>query len=127
VLRRTGINPLNSERWWRFRLPGYGSVDWKGLFTVLQEAAYQGALNIEHEDEFYYPPTTEPSSPNPTNPASAWPTNSCASTCPSSRRGIPIQCCGRVGARLRLAQRLARDQEVLVQVSAPRLSPRLSA
>jgi sugar phosphate isomerase/epimerase len=55
VLRRTGINPLNNARWWRFRLPGSGIVDWKGFFTVLQEAGYQGAMNIEHEDEFYYP------------------------------------------------------------------------
>ena len=56
VLRKTGINPLNNARWWRFRLPGSGIVDWKGFFTVLQEAGYQGAMNIEHEDEFYYPP-----------------------------------------------------------------------
>jgi sugar phosphate isomerase/epimerase len=55
VLHRTGINPLNNARWWRFRLPGSGIVDWKGFFTVLEEAGYQGALNIEHEDEFYYP------------------------------------------------------------------------
>ncbi len=55
VLRRTGINPLNNERWWRFRLPGQGIVDWKGFFTVLEEAGYQGAMNIEHEDAFYYP------------------------------------------------------------------------
>ena len=55
VLRRTGINPLNGARWWRFRIPGQGIVDWKGFFTVLQEAAYQGAMNIEHEDTFYYP------------------------------------------------------------------------
>jgi sugar phosphate isomerase/epimerase len=56
VLRRTGINPLDNSRWWRFRLPGQGIVDWKAFFAVLQEAGYQGALNIEHEDAFYYPP-----------------------------------------------------------------------
>jgi len=55
VLRRTGINPPDGSRWWRFRLPGSGQVDWKGFFTVLEEAAYQGAMNIEHEDAFYYP------------------------------------------------------------------------
>jgi sugar phosphate isomerase/epimerase len=55
VLRKTGINPLNNARWWRFRLPGSGIVDWNGFFSVLQEAGYQGAMNIEHEDEFYYP------------------------------------------------------------------------
>ena len=55
VLRRTGINPVNNARWWRFRLPGQGSVDWKGFFAVLAENGYLGAMNIENEDEFYYP------------------------------------------------------------------------
>ncbi len=30
-------------------------MDWKGLFAVLAEAGYQGAMNIENEDNFYYP------------------------------------------------------------------------
>lgn len=55
VVRKTGIEPINNARWWRFRLPGSGIVDWKGLFTVLMESGYQGAMNIEHEDELYYP------------------------------------------------------------------------
>jgi sugar phosphate isomerase/epimerase len=56
VLRRTGIQPPANVRWWRFRVPGYGSVDWKGFFSVLADAGYTGAMNIENEDEFYYPP-----------------------------------------------------------------------
>ena len=55
VLRRTGIQPPNNARWWRFRIPGQGSVDWKGFFAVLAEVGYTGAMNIENEDEFYYP------------------------------------------------------------------------
>ncbi|MCC6362688.1 MAG: sugar phosphate isomerase/epimerase [Bryobacterales bacterium] len=55
VVRRAGIQPVNKARWWRFRVPGYGSVDWKGFFSVLAEASYTGAMNIENEDEFYYP------------------------------------------------------------------------
>jgi sugar phosphate isomerase/epimerase len=55
VLRRVGINPPDNTRWWRYRLPGSGSVDWKGFFTVLMEAGYSGAMNIEHEDSLYYP------------------------------------------------------------------------
>jgi sugar phosphate isomerase/epimerase len=55
VLKRTGIQPPNNERWWRFRVPGYGSVDWKGFFTVLSEVGYKGAMNIENEDPFYSP------------------------------------------------------------------------
>jgi sugar phosphate isomerase/epimerase len=55
LVRRGGIQPVNNARWWRFRVPGYGSVDWKGFFSVLAEAGYTGAMNIENEDEFYYP------------------------------------------------------------------------
>ena len=55
VVRRGGIQPVNNARWWRFRVPGYGSVDWKGFFSVLAEAGYTGAMNIENEDQFYYP------------------------------------------------------------------------
>jgi sugar phosphate isomerase/epimerase len=55
VLRRGGIQPVNNARWWRFRLPGNGSVDWKAFFAVLAEVGYTGAMNIENEDEFYYP------------------------------------------------------------------------
>ena len=49
------IQPVNRQSWWRFRVPGYGSVNWKGFFSVLSEVAYMGAVNIEHEDNFYYP------------------------------------------------------------------------
>jgi len=59
VLRRVGIQPVNHASWWRFRIPGYGSVDWKGFFTVLADANYQGAMNIENEDDFYAPAYVE--------------------------------------------------------------------
>jgi sugar phosphate isomerase/epimerase len=55
VVHRAGIQPVDNSRWWRFRLPGNGSVDWKGFFAVLAEVGYTGAMNIEHEDGFYYP------------------------------------------------------------------------
>ena len=56
LVRKGGIQPVNGQHWWRFRIPGYGSVDWKGFFSVLAEAGYQGAMNIENEDNFFYPP-----------------------------------------------------------------------
>ncbi|HWC95123.1 MAG TPA: sugar phosphate isomerase/epimerase, partial [Candidatus Sulfopaludibacter sp.] len=34
VVKRGGIQPVNRARWWRFRVPGYGSVDWKAFFSV---------------------------------------------------------------------------------------------
>ena len=55
VVRRAGIEPVDGSRWWRFRIPGFGSVDWKGFFTALEEVGYAGAMNIENEDNFYYP------------------------------------------------------------------------
>ena len=53
ILRKTGINPPNKARWWRYRIPGYGSVEWPAIFTVLMDAGYQGSMNIEHEDDTY--------------------------------------------------------------------------
>jgi sugar phosphate isomerase/epimerase len=55
VVRRARIQPVKGVRWWRFCVPGYGSVDWKGFLSVLAEAGYTGAMNIENEDQFYYP------------------------------------------------------------------------
>ena len=40
VVRKAGIQPVNHARWWRFRVPGEGSVDWKGFFAVLSEAFF---------------------------------------------------------------------------------------
>lgn len=54
-LRRGGIQPVDHSSWWRFRVPGSGSVDWKGVFNVLAESGYTGAMNIENEDAFYTP------------------------------------------------------------------------
>ena len=53
ILRKSGIHPLANAQWWRYRLPGQGSIDWPAFFTVLMDAGYQGAMNIEHEDDLY--------------------------------------------------------------------------
>jgi sugar phosphate isomerase/epimerase len=55
VVHRGGIQPIDNAKWWRFRLPGSGVIDWKGFFTALADAGYAGGMNIENEDEFYYP------------------------------------------------------------------------
>jgi len=56
ILRHGGINPVDGADWWRFRLPGLGSINWAAFFTVLQEVGYQGAMSVEHEDDLYDPP-----------------------------------------------------------------------
>jgi sugar phosphate isomerase/epimerase len=55
IVKRGGIQPVDGARWWRFRVPGAGSVPWKEFFAVLSEVGYAGAMNIENEDAFYYP------------------------------------------------------------------------
>jgi len=55
LVHRGGIQPVDNAKWWRFRLPGSGVIDWKGFFTALADAGYTGGLNIENEDQFYYP------------------------------------------------------------------------
>jgi sugar phosphate isomerase/epimerase len=39
--------------WWRYRLPGFGVVDWRKFADVLAEVGYEGPLNIEHEDQVW--------------------------------------------------------------------------
>jgi sugar phosphate isomerase/epimerase len=39
--------------WWRYRLPGFGVVDWRKFADVLAESGYEGPLNIEHEDQVW--------------------------------------------------------------------------
>ena len=51
-LDRGGI--LSLTGYWRFRLPGYGEVDWPALFQVLREAGFDGNLVIEHEDPVFH-------------------------------------------------------------------------
>ncbi|MBI4419157.1 MAG: sugar phosphate isomerase/epimerase [Ignavibacteriales bacterium] len=36
--------------WWRYRLPGNGSLDWRRFIGVLREVGYDGVLSLELED-----------------------------------------------------------------------------
>jgi sugar phosphate isomerase/epimerase len=53
LLRAGGIDPVNGASWWRYRIPGLGSINWAEFFSVLQDHGYQGAMSIEHEDDLY--------------------------------------------------------------------------
>lgn len=53
VLRAGGITPVNGARWWRYRIPGMGSVSWREFFSVLQDVGYTGGMSIEQEDPLY--------------------------------------------------------------------------
>ena len=36
--------------WWRYRVPGFGQVDWQRVVDALYEGGFDGTLSIEHED-----------------------------------------------------------------------------
>jgi sugar phosphate isomerase/epimerase len=38
------------DRGFRFRIPGWGDLDWKQLISELRLAGYDGVLAVEHED-----------------------------------------------------------------------------
>lgn len=47
----TQVNPQPwKSGWWRYRLPGLGSIDWGRFVAALQECGYDHVLSIEHED-----------------------------------------------------------------------------
>jgi sugar phosphate isomerase/epimerase len=46
-LTRQGI--LGSG-WWRYRLPGWGQVDWPGVISALRDIGYDDVVSIENED-----------------------------------------------------------------------------
>jgi sugar phosphate isomerase/epimerase len=46
-LARQGI--LGSA-WWRYRLPGMGSLDWPGIISALRDIGYDDVIAIENED-----------------------------------------------------------------------------
>ena len=46
-LARQGI--LGND-WWRYRLPGLGSVPWPEVFSALRDVGYDGTVAIENED-----------------------------------------------------------------------------
>ncbi len=53
ALQSGGIDPVNDQQWWQYRIPGLGSIRWNEFFGVLQERGYQGAMSVEHEDDLY--------------------------------------------------------------------------
>ena len=52
--RSMGGNVRPYGGWWRYRLPGYGEIDWAKFISTLKEVGYDDILAIEHEDEIYY-------------------------------------------------------------------------
>lgn len=53
ILRAGGIDPVNGASWWRYRIPGSGSISWREFFNVLEDVGYAGAMSVEQEDPLY--------------------------------------------------------------------------
>ena len=39
--------------WWRYRIPGWGQVNWQAFLSALNDVGYTGGLAIEHEDPIF--------------------------------------------------------------------------
>lgn len=46
---RGGVN----GQYYRFRIPGYGEINWTTFISALNEIGYDGGIAIEHEDDVY--------------------------------------------------------------------------
>lgn len=53
ILNRQFSEGRSGSGWWRYRLPGYGVVNWRHVLSALYEQGYDGAVSIEHEDPIY--------------------------------------------------------------------------
>ena len=56
VQQRSGIF---DHGWWRYRIPGWGQINWRAFLSALNDVGYDGGLAIEHEDPIYSGPRRE--------------------------------------------------------------------
>jgi sugar phosphate isomerase/epimerase len=47
------LNGIFGNGWWRFRIPGWGGIDWRRFISALHDVDYQGGIAIEHEDPVF--------------------------------------------------------------------------
>ncbi len=45
------LEATRPAKWWRYRLPGYGHVDWARYLDALYQIGYDAVLSVEHEDD----------------------------------------------------------------------------
>lgn len=50
-LDNTGIY---ARGWWRYRVPGWGEIDWQKFISALLDVGYSGNIVIEHEDPVFH-------------------------------------------------------------------------
>ncbi len=47
------VESILGHGWWRYRMPGWGEVNWPAFLSALLEAGFDGDLNLEHEDPLF--------------------------------------------------------------------------
>jgi len=47
------LSATPQQGWWRYRLPGYGQVDWYRYLDTLTQVGYDAVLSVEHEDPLW--------------------------------------------------------------------------
>jgi len=53
--RRRAYVGVLGQGWWRYAIPGFGSINWGQYVGNLRDAGYKGVLSIEHEDSTFGP------------------------------------------------------------------------
>ncbi|RLF20804.1 MAG: sugar phosphate isomerase/epimerase [Thermoprotei archaeon] len=54
ILRHTlSRNGIYSRGWWRYRIPGWGVINWRALISALREGGYDYVLSVEMEDPIF--------------------------------------------------------------------------
>jgi len=38
------------NKWWRYRIPGYGALNWASIISALLDIGFKGSIDIENED-----------------------------------------------------------------------------
>lgn len=41
---------IEGQGWWRYRIPGWGEMNWTRIISDLSESGYDGVISLEHED-----------------------------------------------------------------------------
>lgn len=54
ILKDYGVYDPEKMIWWRFRVPGWGDIDWKEIITTLYELNYNYGFSVEIEDPIFH-------------------------------------------------------------------------
>ncbi|MGB9682961.1 MAG: sugar phosphate isomerase/epimerase family protein [bacterium] len=53
LYNRLAEDGIYSQGWWRYRIPGWGEINWQQVIAALIDVGYDGSIDIEHEDPVF--------------------------------------------------------------------------